>query len=259
MNRLRIFYKFVLHFVTAKNTHGFGVHSPYVYRFTNLVIYNTSRYYIFSSIEKIRLSLKRDKTELDIVDFGTGGKQQISIAEIARTSLKAAKYGRLFYRLSVFLKARNILELGTSLGLTSSYLASPSAAARMVSLEGSEQLATIAKENFKLLGITNIEIVTGNIDSTLPEVVDGFSQLDLVFIDANHRSEAVLKYFEQILGKIRSGSIVVVDDIYWSPDMEMAWKTIKEHPRVTSTIDLFQMGIVFFNEDLHRKNYKMRF
>jgi predicted O-methyltransferase YrrM len=195
---------------------------------------------------------------LDIVDFGTGGKQQTSIADITRTSLKAARYGRLFYRLTDYIKARNILELGTSLGLTSSYLASPSSAARMVSLEGSEQLATIAKKNFKLLGIENIEIVTGNIDQTLTGVVDDFSQLDLVFIDANHTSEAVLNYFEQILCKIRSESIVIVDDIYWSPDMEKAWKILKQHPRVTSTIDLFELGIVFFNEDLHRKNYKMR-
>jgi predicted O-methyltransferase YrrM len=203
--------------------------------------------------------LKKDKTRLDIVDFGTGGKQNKSIAEITRTSLKTPGYGRLFYRLAVFLKARNILELGTSLGLTSSYLASPSSGARMVSMEGSEDLAAIARENFKLLGIDNIEIVTGNIDLTLAKVVEDFSQLDLVFIDANHRSEAVLNYFEQIMVKIRSGSIVVVDDIYWSEDMEKAWKTIKQHPRVTSTIDLFQMGIVFFNEDLHKKNYKMRF
>jgi len=259
MNRIRRLYKFILHFLTARHTHGFGVHSPYVYRFTDLVVYNTSVYYIFSSIEKIRLSLKRDTTELEIVDFGTGGNRTKSIAEITRTSLKPARYGQLLYRLTEYIKAGNILELGTSLGLTSSYLAAPSSAARMVSLEGSEKLAEIAKANFKLLGITNIEIVTGNIDLTLTGVVDDFSQLDLVFIDANHHSKAVLAYFEQILRKIRSESIVVVDDIYWSPDMEYAWKTIKQHPRVTSTIDLFELGIVFFNEDLHRKNYKMRF
>jgi len=259
MNRFRIMYKFILHFLTAKNTHVFGVHSPYVFHFTNLAIYNTSTYYVFSSIEKLRLSLKKDKKELDILDLGTGVKQNKSIAEITRTSVKSAKYGQLLYRLSDYIKARNILELGTSFGLTTSYLASPSSAARIVSLEGCQQLVTIAKENFNILGIKNIEIVEGNIDQTLTKVLYEFSHLDLIFIDANHRSKAVLNYFEQILGKIRSESILVIDDIYWSQDMENAWKTIKEHPMVTSTIDLFQLGIVFFNDDLHKKHYKMRF
>ena len=259
MNRLRIAIKFIYHFLTAKNTKGFGVHSPFLFYFTKFVIYNKSTYYIFFSIEKIRLKLKKDKRILNVEDFGIGTGKNQSIAEITSKSIKPAKYGQLLYRLSDYIKAQNILEFGTSFGLTTSYLASSSSSSKVVSMEGSPQIVNVAKEIFNSLNIKNIQIVTGNIDLTLSEVLNGFDQLDLVFIDANHKSTAVLKYFDECLAKIHKDSMIVVDDIYWSEDMELAWKSIKDNPKVTATFDLFQMGLVFFNPDLHKKHYKMRY
>ena len=259
MKRFRITFKFIQHFLSAKNTRGFGVHSPYMFHFTKYVLNSKSSYYIFSSIEKIRLILKEDKRILDITEFGTGNKQKKTVAEITKKSVKSAKYGQLLYRLSDYIKTRNTLELGTSVGLTTSYLAASSSAIRCVSLEGCPQVAEIAIRNFEKLSIKNAQIVVGDIDLTLPEVLNEFNQLDLIFIDANHTSAAVLNYFEQCLAKVHRDSVLVVDDIYWSADMMKAWKKIKEHPRVKTTIDLFELGIVFFNSDLHKKHYKMRF
>jgi len=259
MIRFRVVFKFVVHFLTAKNTHGFGVHSPLIYHFTKFVIYNKSSYYIFPTIEKIRLSLKNDKRILHVVDYGTGKNRNISVAEIASSSLKSAKYGQLLYRMTDYSKALNILELGTSFGLTTSYLASSVSTSRIVSMEGSQPIANIAIENFSSLDINNIQIVVGDINQTLSKVLNEFNRLDLIFIDANHKSEAILSYFEQSILKIHTGSIIIVDDIYWSSDMEKAWEQIKKHSRVTTTIDLFQMGIVFFNSDLTKKHYKMRY
>jgi len=259
MNRFRIVYKFILHFLTARNTRGFGVHSPAVYHFTKFVLNNKGLYYIFPGIEKVRSSLKKDKRELNVVDYGTGENRRETVARIASRSLKQAKYGHLLYRLTLDMKARNILELGTSLGITTAYLAASSSKIRCVSLEGCPEIADVANENFKALNINNIKIVPGDITLTLVGVLDEFETLDVVFMDANHTQEAVLSYFEQILTKVHNNSVIVVDDIYWSADMEQAWKRIKEHPRVSSTIDLFQLGIVFFNTDLNKKHYKMRY
>ena len=259
MNRFRITYKFIQHYLSAKNTHGFGVHSPYVFHFVKFVLETKSSYYVFSSIEKVRSSLKRDKRILDIVDYGTGSNRTRTIAGMAAKSLKQVKYGQLLYRIADSIKARNVLELGTSLGITTSYLASSSSDIRCVSLEGCQQVADVAIDNFNSLNIKNIQLVIGDIDLTLPKVLNDFDRLDLIFMDANHALEATLSYFEQSLNKIHNDSVLVVDDINWSPDMEKAWKRMKEHPRVTSTIDLFQLGIVFFNADLHKKHYKMRY
>lgn len=259
MKWIRFAYKYILHFLTAKNTRGYGVHSPFSFQFTRFVIYDKSLYYIFPEIEKNRKTLRKDKRILNINDFGTGNNRKQSVADIASHSLRPAKYGRLLFKIALYCKSKNILELGTSLGITTSYLASSDSNIRCVSLEGSAEVSTIAKENFEKLNIKNIQLIVGNIDSTLPEVLKTVEKLDLIFIDANHKLPEVYDYFELCVTKIHNNSVIVVDDIYWSEDMERAWEKIKNHPSVKCTIDLFQLGIVFFNSDLTEKHYKMRY
>lgn len=259
MNRFRIIYKYLLHYLTARNTGGFGVHSPFLFQFTRFVLFEKHVYYNFKSIEKIRNTLKNDIRVLELTDFGTGINRNVTVASIASKSLKSAKYGQLLFRMVRYFKASNILELGTSLGITTSYLASSAAKIKCVTLEGCPQIAAIAQENFEKLDIKNIEIVVGDIDETLTDVLQKFERIDFIFIDANHQCDAVLHYFEMCIVKLSNDSILIIDDIYWSKDMEKAWNMIKNHPSVTSTIDLFQLGIVFFNRDLHKKHYKMRY
>ena len=259
MKRLRLLYKYLIHFFSARNTRGHGVHSPFVFHFTNFILNNNELYYVFPRIEAVRSVLLNDKRSINVCDFGTGNDRVRVVSDIARHSLKSAKYGQLLFRIVNCLKISNILELGTSLGITTAYLASPSTAIRCISLEGCPQTANIAQDNFKKLGLHNIEVVVGNIDDTLPTVLDKVADLDLIFFDANHRSEYLLKYFNQCLTKVNENTVMVIDDIYWSADMESAWRQIKECSMVTSTIDLFQLGIVFFNTDLHKKHYKMRY
>lgn len=259
MKQFRLLYKYITHFFSARNSRGHGVHSPYVFYFTNFVVNNRESYYIFPKIESIRFNLLHDKRKVEVDDFGTGKNKTRTISDIAAHSLKSPRYGQLLFRITNFLKAKNVLELGTSLGITTSYLAASSTNIRCVSLEGCLQTAMIARENFDKLGFENIKVEVGNIDDTLPNVLASIDSFDLMFFDANHRSESVLNYFNQCLLKVNSNSIMVFDDIYWSADMESAWRKIKDHPKVMSTIDLFQVGIVFFNPDLHKKHYKMRY
>jgi len=54
-------------------------------------------------------------------------------------------------------------------------------------------------------------------------------------------------------------TVFVIDDIYWSKDMEKAWSLLKAHSSVTTTIDLFCMGIIFLNKNLTKSNYIMRY
>jgi predicted O-methyltransferase YrrM len=259
MKHIRILYKYNLHFFSARNTFGFGIHSPFLYQLTRTAIYDKNAYYIFPRIEAIRSELKKDNNLLSIRDFGTGKDKKRKVAEIAATSLKSAKYGQMLYKVARFCKSREILELGTSFGLTTAYLASSSPEIHCISLEGCEKISTVANRNFEKLQLKNIQIVVGNIDLTLPRVLNDCSKLDLIFIDANHRMPAIYNYFEQCLTKINNESVIIIDDIYWSDEMGKAWEMIKNHPRVTTTFDLFQLGIVFFRSDLHKKHYKLRY
>jgi predicted O-methyltransferase YrrM len=142
-----------------------------------------------------------------------------------------------------------MLELGTSLGITSAYLASAKDDSKLVTMEGSKEIAAIAQSNFEKLNVKNVSIITGNFDDQLPAFLNRQDKLDFVFIDGNHRLEPTLRYFEMLLPKTREGSILIFDDIHWSEEMEMAWKQIQHHPQVTVTVDLFFIGLVFFRKE----------
>jgi len=157
-------------------------------------------------------------------------------------------------------KPKTILELGTSLGITTSYLSLGRPAANMITMEGASEVAAVASKNFQKLGVGNIALEQGNFDNTLSTVVRGLSSVDFCFIDGNHRQEPTERYFLEILPKINNDSILIFDDIHWSHEMEASWATIKNHPSVRCTIDLFFIGIVFFREEFYEKqHFSIRF
>ena len=182
------------------------------------------------------------------------------IRQMSSSSLKPGKYGFLLYRIARFFKPRTILELGTSFGITTSYLAKAAPAAKVYTLEGSPAIARIARQNFSSLSIHNITLVEGDFDNTLSPLLGRLQAVDLAFVDGNHQKIPTISYFEQLLEKKNEDSVFIFDDIYWSPGMEEAWKAIKDHAAVTLSIDLFFVGIVFFKQGFKEKqHFKIRF
>ena len=162
------------------------------------------------------------------------------------------------YRAAKFMAAEEIFELGTSLGLTSLYLsASPSA--HVKTFEGCPQTNALAKETFNALSRTNIQQILGNFNDTLPLALRDQSKIDLAFIDGDHRKEPTLKYFDLLYPKLHNNSLVVFDDIHWSPEMEDAWNTIRSDERVRVTIDIHRMGFAFFRNEMSPQHFDLRY
>ena len=253
------FFLYVKHFFSAVNTNGHRVHSPFLFHIIRHVIPEKNSYYCFGELERLRNDFDHSNEVIFVDDFGTGKSGLRKLRDVARKSLNNKKSAQLLYRLVLFLRPKNMLELGTSLGLTTSYLATAAPNAHCVTLEGSKSLCDIAKANFGRLGLGKINIVEGNINDTLPLILSEIDSVDFVFFDANHTQEATLQYFELCLAKKNQHSVFVFDDIYWSKQMQQAWRTIKSNSEVIVTIDLFDLGIVFFNSDFMRKDFKVRF
>ncbi len=251
-------YRLIYHWLTAHNTKGHGIHSPFLFRLVENVIYEKHPFYIFEKIEKRRTELKNSSQTIFQKDFGMGKSATKQVSKIAKTSLKREYWGQLLFRLVHFTKPKNILELGTSLGITTSYLATTNKSAHCITLEGSEEVAKIAQETLKKNGADKTKIIIGDINKTLPEVLRNNPTLDFVFFDANHQKEAVLEYFNMCIKKVHSKSIFVFDDIHWSRDMQKAWIEICKHKQVTATFDLHELGIVFFDKNFPQKTFKLR-
>ncbi len=256
--------KYFKYYVHAASGKGHGTHSPFVYEFITKVMNDFTKHYDYEKVEGLRKQLLENKTEITIQDFGAGSAKthsnHRSIASIAKNAAKPKKFGQLLYRMIKFYRFQNILELGTSLGITTSYLALANPLGKVTTMEGCSTLAEIARKNFIQLGIDNIDIVRGNFDSSLQDVLIRNKPIDFAFIDGNHRQEATERYFQQLLPFIHNNSLLIFDDIHWSPGMEAAWKKITTHTAVTAYIDLFYIGIISFrNEFKEKQEFTVRF
>jgi predicted O-methyltransferase YrrM len=201
---------------------------------------------------------------IPVHDFGAGSalrnQNDIEVSGIARKSLSPKKFGRLLFRLADFYRARQIIELGSSLGISTGYLASADTGSHVTTLEGSPAVSDIASETFDKLGLDNVSLVTGKFEDKLEQILVNNPKADLVFLDGNHRKKPVLDYFEQILKHMAVSSLIIIHDIHWSREMEEAWAIIQKHPSVKMTIDIFSAGLVFFREEFHvRQHFKIRF
>lgn len=256
--------KYLNYYFTASNGKGHGIHSPFVFDLVIKVLNDKNQYEEYERIESVRKELLENETVLTIEDFGagsaTGLTKQRSIQQIAGSSLKKPKYAKLLYRLVKYFQPQQVLELGTSLGITTAYLAAAKKDAQVLTMEGSTAITSVAEKNFQQLQLNNINIVTGNFDDTLKPALSQLPAVNFAFIDGNHRKEPTLHYFQQLLEKSTDSTVIVFDDIHWSREMEEAWETIKQHPSVTLTIDLFFIGLVFFRkEQLEKEHFVIRF
>jgi predicted O-methyltransferase YrrM len=256
--------KYLHYYLNASNSKGHGMHSPFVFDFILNVLNNKSNYHLPGEIELLRKELLQEKTLIEIEDLGAGSRtdssKQKSIAQITKAALKPPKYAQVLYRLVKHYQPKTIIELGTSLGITTAYLSKANPAATITTIEGSDSVATIASQNFQKLNCSNIKLVTGNFDTVLPSVIHHLSSIDLAYIDGNHRYEPTMNYFFQFLPKTHAGSILVFDDIHWSQEMEKAWEEIKLDPSVQYTVDIFFLGFVFFKKEFKvKQNFVVRF
>jgi predicted O-methyltransferase YrrM len=283
-NSFQLALKYINYYLAAHNGRGHGMHSPFVYDMIRNVLMDKANYVAYQKPEEYRKKLLQDDTVLDIQDMGAGsvsGKtKQRKVSEIAKTSVKHKRYSQLLYRIASYYKYSRILELGTSLGVTSSYLAQVPGLEELVTMEGADAVADVAERELSKYG--KVRVVRGDFDGkqeagsseqgagsgkqgagsrfNLEKLVSDMPRIDMAFIDGNHRREPTLRYFETILSKTHDGSCIVFDDIHWSAEMEEAWEKIRKDGRVTLSIDLFFIGIVFFRKEFREKqHFSIRF
>ncbi len=252
--------EYVKHQYQSKYWRGHGIHSPFVFELVSEIINCKHPFYHFETIEKYRQELKGSKQQIVCHDFGAtnSGRQQRRISSIAKRSAVQPKYGQLLSRLVHFTKPATILELGTSLGIGSLYLGMARPSANLITMEGCEVCAGIAQKALRKHDCLNSQVVVGNFNDTLPRVLEEIDQLDFVWFDGNHQEAPTLIYFEQCLQKAANNTVFVFDDIHWSKGMSAAWEKIIQHPQITISIDLFQVGIVFFRAECQKQHFKVR-
>jgi predicted O-methyltransferase YrrM len=249
---------FLNYWLDSVNEHS--LHSPFLYDLYTKVINVEPTPEL--DIEKFRFDLLKTSREIDVQELGAKSKHFTNatrkISEIAETSLSSVRLSSLYHRLAEYAEAKTIVELGTSFGINTLYLAKKKGV-KVYTFEGSESIAEVAEDTFKFADAKNIELIKGNISSTLYSTLSRIPKIDFAFIDANHQYGATKKYFEELLMKVHHRSVMVIDDIHGNPGMSKAWKEICQHDLVHTSLDLYRCGIVFFDPSLTKQHVVLQF
>ena len=246
-----------------KSKNKFGIHSPFIFEFVNKVLYEDGEYYSYQLIEKIRKHWLSSSSKLKVVDLGAGSKKfktnDRKIKDICRISVQPKKYGQLLFRIVNYFQPENIIELGTSLGITAAYLGSAAKHSTVFSIEGDPQTDSIAQKTIRLSKLENVKLINESFKNALPEVLDSIEKVDLVFIDGHHEKNATINYFDNCLKKSHDGTVFIFDDINWTDGMKQAWMIVKDNPAVTATIDLHFLGIAFLHKGLKKEHFLVNY
>jgi predicted O-methyltransferase YrrM len=249
----------------SKNEHA--VHSPFVFSLLTKCFYDKKSKPEYAILRNYRNSLLAYKNHIEVTDFGAGSKvfksNTRAISKIAATAGISPKRAQLLFRITKYFQPESILEIGTSLGLATSALSLGNLKAKIITLEGCPATAKIAQAQFLEFGLTTINSVVTEFSLYLkkqnPTPPEQAKQTqNLIYFDGNHSKAAVLDYFELLLPTINNESVWIFDDIHWSAEMKEAWEIIKNHPRVTVTIDTFQWGLVFFRREQEKEHFVIR-
>ena len=235
------------------------MHSPFVYDLITKCFYDKTTFETYQKLENYRTSLLKNNQNIEVTDFGAGSlklkTKSRSIKDIARVSGSTMRLTKLMLRISNYYKPKHILELGTSLGVATHALALGNPEAKITTIEGCANVADFTRSQFKKFGV-HVEQLIGSFDQVIPDLAK--NKYDLIFFDGNHQQEATIKYFNSLLATANNNSLFIFDDIYWSKGMTNAWHHIKQHPKVTVTIDTYFWGFVFFRKEQQKEHFTIR-
>jgi predicted O-methyltransferase YrrM len=246
----------------SKNEHG--VHSPFVFNLLTKCFYDRKSKPEYAILKNYRKSLLENKNFIEVTDFGAGSRvfksNRRQISKIASTAGISEKRAELLFRVTNYFKPATILEIGTSLGLATSALALGNIYAKVITLEGCPQTANECQSQLQKFDFNNVNSIVTEFESYFEELQlnTATENFHLIYFDGNHSKKATLAYFDLLLPTITNDSVWIFDDIHWSPEMEEAWQAIKNHPKVTVTIDTFQWGFVFFRYEQEKEHFVIR-
>ncbi len=244
----------------AKHRKGHGIHSPLIYKFVSEVLCKRDISEIEVENRKLYQTLCKDNRTISLQTFGalqTDVVKIVSISQIARKSTTREKYRFLLGRIAHYYKFPITIELGSSLGITS-HILSKKSFGTVVSVEGCEPLAQLARINLESLGCNNCTVINQPFEQFLSQIRE-ITHPIFVYLDGNHTYKATVDYFHFFEKNLKPGSIVAIGDIYWSKEMSEAWRDICQNHQSRYTVDIFGLGIVFFHTKAIGQHYVIRF
>lgn len=217
---LKILYK-------VRHHRGHGIHSPFVYNLVRNVIEEKIPYYAYEDLKEY-------------------------LNNTPQVSYPISKYNKLSFRLVNYFNAKKILEIGSGYGVNTLYITAPAKDTSCLCIETDMKKIAMAKEVHKEWS-RKIQISDKDILSDIKE------KQDCIFIDLNDSQSFDNSIVSLLPALSHQGTFIVVKGIRTNKRACTLWKRISEMEERTAMLDLFNIGIIFFNKNLYRWNYQISF
>lgn len=239
-----------------KAGNAYSIHSPFVYDFYNQVL--KRKYPSLENEKEIKARYLQNNSPIQFEDPKTKKVFKTTVKALSQKTWSGRSFSYFLIKLCEWLSVSTLLETGTALGLNISMVSQARGMKQAVSIEGSEIL--VEQASALCLHPPNVElkIVQGNIYEVFAETLKAFKP-EIVFLDADHRSEAIQFYLEEIEKHSGNVKAIVIHDIYWSRDMKNVWMEIIKDHRFLLTIDCFHAGIIFFSEQMEKQHFILKY
>lgn len=248
-------WQYIKYFFKSKHWRGYGVHSPYMFYLVTMIIEDRNSFYRFSQIENMRKVLKN--TTKTLMVGNEGEKKEVKISSLLKQGSISPSYDQLLFRLSRYFHPKNILEIGTTIGLSTMYMAAPDSTCNVYTVEKDAGISSLARLNFKRAEFSNIKVLNENVSSPVVTDLIKTNQIDLYYFGRKASDEDVRCVLECTTNRYSSSTVIMISDIYKTKEREILWNEMKQIKGVRVCLELFFYGILIFNEDLQPQSYNL--
>lgn len=211
----------------VRHHRGHGIHSPFVFNLVTKVIEEKASYHAYEDIRFVLDSMHDRHYYLN-------------------------KNNKLYFRLTNYFKSEKILEIGSGYGVNTLCLTASSANAACTCIEASEEKFIKAKLLYKKWN-RKITLYT---EIKLPVLSE---KQDCIYINLSNYSFSPSGLHQYLQNLSYEKTFIIVEGIRTNKQSQMLWRSIMNIESRTAALDLFNIGILFFNTKLYRWNYKISF
>jgi predicted O-methyltransferase YrrM len=243
-----------------KSSNQHGIHSPFVYDLITKCFYDKTPFSAYHNLKALRNKLIYNQDLVKIKHYSEASKvfqsNHQKISTIVKCEGSSYKKQKQLYRITNYFKPKNVLELGTSVGLGSAAMAIASNNSIIKTVEVNKNISDIAKKVFKSYQLKNIQIDTSSFKDFFKK--SNYENLDLVYLDGTCDKESTIENFNSLLKHSHNESVFIINNIYWSKEMTEAWNIIKKQKEITVSIDTFYWGFLFFRKEQPKQHFTIR-
>lgn len=244
MNKWAQIYRMLFH------RKGHGVHSPFVFDLITHVIEQPLHYYHYKEMDLVRLHL-----QLNVQPIIYQGKP-CAVQSYLRKYGVSRKEGELLFRLANHYKPHSILTMGSSMGLLPLYLTGYSSKACCITLEKNDEIALVAQEALKKRENRQIRIYPGLYEQSLPDALQELGEIDFLHISKALTTKELDALYHQCIPHMHDETIVMIGGIRDTSDKQKYWQQRCKDSQITTSVDLYRSGLIFFRPQLHKRMYK---